>query len=50
VTAAIIGAVVGIVLLLFVVFLSVRIVREYQRNVVFRFGRCIGTKGRGSSS
>jgi regulator of protease activity HflC (stomatin/prohibitin superfamily) len=47
VTAAIIGAVVGIVLLLFVVFLSVRIVREYQRNVVFRFGRCIGTKGPG---
>jgi regulator of protease activity HflC (stomatin/prohibitin superfamily) len=47
VTGAIIGVVVGIVLLLFVVFLSVRIVREYQRNVVFRFGRCIGTKGPG---
>jgi regulator of protease activity HflC (stomatin/prohibitin superfamily) len=47
VTGAIIGAVVGIVILLFVVFLSVRIVREYQRNVVFRFGRCIGTKGPG---
>jgi regulator of protease activity HflC (stomatin/prohibitin superfamily) len=47
VTGAIIGAVVGVVLLLFVVFLSVRIVREYQRNVVFRFGRCIGTKGPG---
>jgi len=47
VTGAIIGAVVGIVLLLFVVFLSVRIVREYQRNVVFRFGRVIGTKGPG---
>ena len=46
-TGAIIGVVVGIVLLLFVVFLSVRIVREYQRNVVFRFGRCIGTKGPG---
>ncbi len=44
---AIIGAVVGIVLLLFFVFLSVRIVREYQRNVVFRFGRVIGTKGPG---
>jgi len=47
VTGAIIGAVVGVVLLLFLVFLSVRIVREYQRNVVFRFGRCIGTKGPG---
>jgi regulator of protease activity HflC (stomatin/prohibitin superfamily) len=47
VTGAIIGAVAGVVLLLFFVFLSVRIVREYQRNVVFRFGRCIGTKGPG---
>ena len=46
-TTAIIGAAVGIVLLLVVAFLSVRIVREYQRNVVFRFGRCIGTKGPG---
>ena len=46
-TGAIIGAVVGIVLLLFFVYLSVRIVREYQRNVVFRFGRVIGTKGPG---
>jgi regulator of protease activity HflC (stomatin/prohibitin superfamily) len=47
VTGAIIGAVVGIVILLFVVFLSIRIVREYQRIVVFRFGRVIGTKGPG---
>ncbi len=46
-TGAIIGAVAGVVLLLFFVYLSVRIVREYQRNVVFRFGRCIGTKGPG---
>ena len=46
-TGAIIGAVVAIVLVLFLVFLSVRIVREYQRNVVFRFGRVIGTKGPG---
>jgi len=47
VTGAIIGAVIAVVLVLFLVFLSVRIVREYQRNVVFRFGRCIGTKGPG---
>jgi len=47
VTGAIIGAVIAIVLVLFLVFLSVRIVREYQRNVVFRFGRVIGTKGPG---
>ncbi len=46
-TAAIIGAIAGVLLLLFFVYLSVRIVREYQRNVVFRFGRCIGTKGPG---
>jgi regulator of protease activity HflC (stomatin/prohibitin superfamily) len=47
VTGAIIGAVVGVALLFFFVYLSVRVVREYQRNVVFRFGRCIGTKGPG---
>jgi regulator of protease activity HflC (stomatin/prohibitin superfamily) len=47
VTGAIIGAVVGIVILLFVVFLSIRIVREYQRIVVFRLGRVIGAKGPG---
>jgi regulator of protease activity HflC (stomatin/prohibitin superfamily) len=47
VTGAIIGAAVGIAILLFLVYLSVRIVREYQRNVIFRFGRVIGTKGPG---
>jgi regulator of protease activity HflC (stomatin/prohibitin superfamily) len=47
VTGAIIGAVVGVVVILVLVSLGVRIVREYQRNVVFRFGRCIGTKGPG---
>jgi regulator of protease activity HflC (stomatin/prohibitin superfamily) len=47
VTGAIIGAVAGIVFLLLLIFLSVKVVREYQRNVVFRFGRCIGTKGPG---
>ncbi len=46
-TGAIIGAVVGVVILLFFVFMSVRVVREYQRNVIFRFGRVIGTKGPG---
>ena len=46
-TGAIIGAVAGVVLLLLLVFLGVKVVREYQRNVVFRFGRCIGTKGPG---
>ena len=45
--AAVIGAIVAVAAILFFLYLSVRIVREYQRNVVFRFGRCIGTKGPG---
>jgi regulator of protease activity HflC (stomatin/prohibitin superfamily) len=47
VLAALIGAIVAVAAVLFFLYLSVRIVREYQRNVVFRFGRCIGTKGPG---
>jgi len=47
VTGAIIGAVVGIVVVLPVAFLSLRVVREYQRIVVFRLGRVIGAKGPG---
>ncbi len=45
--AAIISAIVAVAALLFFLYLSVRIVREYQRNVVFRFGRVIGAKGPG---
>ena len=45
--AAIIGAIVAVAALLFFLYLSVWIVREYQRNVVFRFGRVIGAKGPG---
>ncbi|HEX3453157.1 MAG TPA: SPFH domain-containing protein [Gaiellaceae bacterium] len=44
---AIIGAIAAIVVVLVILYLSIRIVREYQRNVVFRLGRCIGTKGPG---
>jgi len=47
VLAGIIGAVVGVLLLILLIALSVRVVREYERNVVFRWGRCIGTKGPG---
>src|SRR5581483_6441256 len=47
VTGLIIGVAVGAVLLVALLLLSVRVVREYQRNVVFRLGRCIGTKGPG---
>ncbi|KPL81647.1 hypothetical protein ADN01_10000 [Levilinea saccharolytica] len=40
---------IGVVALVFVVFLStaLRIVPEYQRLVVFRLGRCIGSRGPG---
>jgi len=47
VLGALIGAIVAVLLVLGFLYLSIRIVREYQRNVVFRFGRCIGTKGPG---
>jgi regulator of protease activity HflC (stomatin/prohibitin superfamily) len=47
VLGAIIGAIAAIVVVLVILYLSIRIVREYQRNVVFRLGRCIGTKGPG---
>jgi regulator of protease activity HflC (stomatin/prohibitin superfamily) len=49
--ASIISTVVVVVLLLVIVgglvYLSVRVVREYQRLVVFRLGRCIGERGPG---
>jgi regulator of protease activity HflC (stomatin/prohibitin superfamily) len=40
---------VGVIILVVLVFLSsaIRIVPEYQRLVVFRLGRCIGSKGPG---
>jgi regulator of protease activity HflC (stomatin/prohibitin superfamily) len=47
VLGAIIGAIAAILVVLLILYLSIRIVREYQRNVVFRLGRCIGTKGPG---
>jgi regulator of protease activity HflC (stomatin/prohibitin superfamily) len=41
--------IVGFVAVILVIFIAsaVRIVPEYQRLVVFRFGRCLGTKGPG---
>jgi regulator of protease activity HflC (stomatin/prohibitin superfamily) len=44
--AAVIAAIV-ILFAIFVLYLSVRIVREYQRLVVFRLGRVLGEKGPG---
>ena len=45
----IIGIIVGVVVLLLLIMsgLSVRIVREYQRIVLFRLGRAVGTRGPG---
>lgn len=45
----VVGVVVGIVILAVLVMaaMSVRIVREYQRIVLFRLGRAIGTRGPG---
>ena len=45
--AAVIAAIAAVAAVLFFLYLSIRIVREYQRNVVFRLGRSIGTKGPG---
>jgi regulator of protease activity HflC (stomatin/prohibitin superfamily) len=42
-----IALVVGLVLLVLLVRFSIRIVREYQRIVLFRLGRCVGTRGPG---
>ena len=41
--------IVGFVVVVLVIFIAsaIRIVPEYQRLVVFRFGRCLGTKGPG---
>jgi regulator of protease activity HflC (stomatin/prohibitin superfamily) len=47
VTAAIIGIVIGAVLLVFLLAVSIKVVREYQRVIVFRLGRVIGAKGPG---
>ena len=45
----IVGIVIGVVVLFGVVLagLSMRIVREYQRIVLFRLGRAVGTRGPG---
>jgi len=48
-TIAVVLCVVAFVVVLLAVFLgnAIRIVNEYQRLVVFRLGRCIGTRGPG---
>ena len=45
-TTAVIAGVLA-VLVLFVLSQSIKVVREYQRIVLFRLGRCVGTRGPG---
>jgi regulator of protease activity HflC (stomatin/prohibitin superfamily) len=47
VSSVAIGVVVALAVLLVLLFLSVRIVNEYERGVIFRLGRVIGAKGPG---
>ena len=42
-----IGLIIAVAVLLVLLFLSVRIVNEYERGVIFRLGRVIGAKGPG---
>ena len=37
----------GVIFLLFILASAIRILREYERGVVFRLGRFIGVKGPG---
>jgi len=46
-TGLLIAVVVIVLLVILVVRYSIRIVREYQRIVLFRLGRCVGTRGPG---
>ena len=43
----IITIIIFLVLVVPLLFLAIKVVREYQRLVIFRLGRCIGTKGPG---
>jgi regulator of protease activity HflC (stomatin/prohibitin superfamily) len=44
---SVIGIVIAAVVLLIIIFASVRIVNEYERGVVFRLGRYVGVRGPG---
>lgn len=43
----IIAAIIGLLIVLFILMNSIRIVREYERAVIFRLGRLVGAKGPG---
>ena len=44
---SVIGIIIAAVVLLIIIFASVRIVNEYERGVVFRLGRYVGVRGPG---
>ncbi|HDS09340.1 MAG TPA: slipin family protein [Firmicutes bacterium] len=41
------GWVFGVIVVLFIVLTCLRVLKEYERGVIFRLGRCIGIKGPG---
>jgi regulator of protease activity HflC (stomatin/prohibitin superfamily) len=41
------GPIIGLVFILFLVFSSLKVLQEYERGVIFRLGRLIGSKGPG---
>ena len=43
----IIGIIFGVVIVLILLFLAIKILKEYERGVMFRFGRLWGTRGPG---
>ncbi|MEM2924674.1 MAG: slipin family protein [Methanocellales archaeon] len=43
----VIAAIIGLLIFLFILMNSIRIVREYERAVIFRLGRLVGPKGPG---
>ncbi|MBN2072413.1 MAG: slipin family protein [Actinobacteria bacterium] len=42
-----IGIIFGVVIVLIIIFSAVKVLKEYERGVIFRFGRLSGTKGPG---
>ncbi len=44
---SIIGVIFGVIIVLILLFSAIKILKEYERGVIFRFGRLSGTKGPG---
>ena len=43
----IVSIVIPLIIISIIIAASIRIIKEYERAIVFRFGRCIGSKGPG---